>query len=621
MRDRIKYTISAEDRTAAALRSLTGNLKGVDQQFIGLSSRLIGILGLGGGLAGAIAQIGRMTSQLDALAKTSRVFGQTAAELDGWYYAAERLGVPAQTFDQLMTRLPVVMKQAAEGSGQAAKMFSDLGVAITDQTGRFRPYTQILLDMADALEKLPTAEARAASLAGAFPEKYKDLVRVLGAGRDAIRELLVDAAMLGERTDDLTGKGEEFRDQQTRLNRALRGTGDAIWAWALPALTDFTEFLADRIPTLLTGVDSEYRRFLATLREDPQSGIATIDSEIAAAEKSIAQLRAEHERMLAVALKYPKSGGLVPAPREIEHITNRLILLRKAREELARRVEAEDYVPPEAAEAVAAVTDKYKDLARIFAALEPKADKIWREIMLLHDAYADGVISAERYNQASAVLLDQMAALDPVVRDKVQREQRAAQIMRELETETERYSRRLAEIEELHARGALSDDQRTQAAERLAAAYADVGDRGAKAMRKWGDAAETVGRGVSDAVSSAVAISTDALDGLERHAVDVINRIMAQLAEAGLVEPIAGAIRSAFDPGSSAVQDEGFIGPPTPQAGKMLAAGAGKAADVTININAIDTRSGVEFLFRNRNAVASIIRDGLHRGGNAVVVR
>lgn len=621
MRDRVKYTISAEDRTAAALRSLTGNLKGVDQQFLGLSSRLIGILGLSGGMAGAIAQIGRMTSQLDALGKQARIVGQTAAELDAWYYIADRMGASGEAIDRAFARLPVSMRDAARGSGEAYESFKKLNIEVTDQAGKFRPYTQILIEIADALKTLPNAQSRAVALQGIFGKAFEDVFKVLGEGSQVLRDLMVDSAMLGERTDDLTVKGEKFKDQQSRLNRALRGTGDAIWAWTLPALTDLAEVVANDLAPGFRSVDEEYRRMIYGLRAEPQTGLERVRDEIAATEAAISAAMTNLESNRGFGSRLQKALGLgTTLPKEITELRDRLKLLNAERAELERRLEIVA-VPPEAAGAVEDLTDKYKGLDRILAALEPRTDKIWREIMLLHDAHTDGVISAERYNQALAGLLDQMAALDPVARDKAQREQRAAQIMRELETETERYSRRLAEIEELHARGALSDDQRTQAAERLAAAYADVGDRGAKAMRKWGDAAETVGRGVSDAVSSAVAISTDALDGLERHAVDVINRIMAQLAEAGLVEPIAGAIRSAFDPGSSAVQDEGFIGPPTPQAGKMLAAGAGKAADVTININAIDTRSGVEFLVRHRNAVASIIRDGLHRGGNAVVVR
>lgn len=620
MRRQVKWSISAEDRTAAALRSLTGNLKGVDQQIFGLSSRLLGVLGLSGGIAGTVAQLSKMTSQLDALGKQARVFGQTAAELDGWYYAAERMGVSAQTFDGVLARLPAVMKQAAEGGGQAAKTFNDLGVAVTNQAGKFRPYTQVLLDVAAALEKLPSAEAKAAALAGAFPEKYKDLVRVLGQGSDAIRELLVDAAMLGDRTDDLTGAGERMADQQARLNRSLRGTGDAIWSWALPALTEFSEFLANKIPTLLTGVDEDYRRFIAGLRLAPETGLGIVEKEIASLEGTLAALEDQYEATISRMLSNPKAleRGLPAMPAKIQEITNKLKLLRQERDELTRRVAVPDIVPEEAAGAVGDLADKYKDLDRILTGLVPRQEAIWQQIQLISDAEADGVISHERYAAAMAALTEQYAKLDPAAQAHERRVQRAAQILSEVETEAERYARRVAELTALHASGYLTAEQYALVLERLADTTEDIGDRGARAMEKWGDAAETVGRGVSDAVSSAVAISTDQLDGLAAHAVNVINRIMAQLAEASLVGPIANAIQSQFAGGGQTTAPD-FIGPPSPTtAGKSTAGGGDK---VSITIQAIDTRSGVEFLLANRSAIVGMMRDGLHRGGNAVVVR
>ena len=112
--------------------------------------------------------IADMSNQLvDASAKT----GVAVDTLNGLRLAAEGSGLSFEDLEMGLIRLPQMMHQAASGSKKAQKAFKDLGVQTTktvDGMQKLRSADEVLKDLFDSLQKIESAEEKAARAAEIF---------------------------------------------------------------------------------------------------------------------------------------------------------------------------------------------------------------------------------------------------------------------------------------------------------------------------------------------------------------------------------------------------------------------------------------------------------------------
>ena len=263
---RLALVITAINRAAAPLRQVARAVRRVARQTgldrvaraagrVGAQLRDVGMAavqfarttGLAAIAAGAatVGLAGRFASAGDNVAKTADRLGLGVVGLQRWRYAAERSGVEAQTFDMAVQRFGRRAAEAAAGTGEAKDALAWLGIQLRDTTGKMRPTEDLMLDVADALEKIEDPLLRNRVAFKLFDSEGVDVGRMLAQGRTKLKEYGDEAERLGVITEEQARAAEQYTDDMTALRRAISFLGHGIGATLLPVLTPAVHGLRD----------------------------------------------------------------------------------------------------------------------------------------------------------------------------------------------------------------------------------------------------------------------------------------------------------------------------------------------------------------------------------------
>ncbi|MCH8821330.1 hypothetical protein IID23_02280 [Patescibacteria group bacterium] len=193
----------------------------------------------------------------DALGKQARIIGLNVAELDALNFAAEQaIGTSAGVANALET-LSIRASEAARGIGGGVEAFGILGVSATDANGNVRNTVDILLETADALNRLETNAQR---LELADKLGLRDLNLLLQEGSAGISLLTQEAIKLGVVTTKDAKAAEDFNDEWNRLKRTFSIIITQLATDLLPLvkelLEDFTAWVKENKELIRSGIDT-----------------------------------------------------------------------------------------------------------------------------------------------------------------------------------------------------------------------------------------------------------------------------------------------------------------------------------------------------------------------------
>ena len=209
-----------------------------------LANPLMGVLGAA---KAALRYVKNLTQEIAGLADEG---GKLAASLDVdvyWLtaldYAANRSG---SSFAQVKTALERTAKtasDAARGTGEGARVFKDLGVSVTDSTGKLRNIKDIFLDSAQALSQYDDKTQRVAMAQRLFGRSATELMPLLNEGKAGINALTKRAQELGVAFDKEGAAGAaEFNDSMLDMQSAWQG----IWRQSIvPLLTKLAPVMSN----------------------------------------------------------------------------------------------------------------------------------------------------------------------------------------------------------------------------------------------------------------------------------------------------------------------------------------------------------------------------------------
>lgn len=92
--------------------------------------------------------------------KTAGYLGITAEALQELRYAAEKFGVALDTLEDSLKELQILRVDAKSGSGEVAEAFAALGLKTTDAAWKMLGPLELLSEVADRLNTLPTQADR-----------------------------------------------------------------------------------------------------------------------------------------------------------------------------------------------------------------------------------------------------------------------------------------------------------------------------------------------------------------------------------------------------------------------------------------------------------------------------
>lgn len=253
-----KIVISALDKTDSVLGKVRRNLGAVGASVNKLKRRFPNLSAVAGGafrkIRGAVGSLVKAFSVLsiagagiftllvrssliatDNLAKTARKIGTTTDALAKMRYAADLTGVSATTMDMALQRFTRRTAEAAKGTGEAKGALRELNIDAKEMLKL--PLDEQMLELSSAFEKVKNPADKVRLAMKLFDSEGVALVNTLGLGKQALQEMMGEAAALGITLSSEAAAGvEEANDSFTRLNTLLKGFRDQTVAKLAPAL-------------------------------------------------------------------------------------------------------------------------------------------------------------------------------------------------------------------------------------------------------------------------------------------------------------------------------------------------------------------------------------------------
>lgn len=225
-----------------AATNFKDKVSGVGDGFTASMENLGKVLAVGGAVAGGLFALTKGSADAgDQLNDTAVRIGVSTDMLQRWRYAAQLSGSSVETLDNGMERFGKNLSAAAAGSGEAAGALQAMGVKIKDNRGRLRDQESILLDVADAMAKIPDAQDRLRVSSALFGKGAQDLVTTMSQGRAGVQGLFTEYQKMGGafKQKDIDA-GAAFNDNFDRATFAVKGMAFAFSAQLFPVFSELS---------------------------------------------------------------------------------------------------------------------------------------------------------------------------------------------------------------------------------------------------------------------------------------------------------------------------------------------------------------------------------------------
>tara|TARA_R110000822_G_scaffold77235_5_gene185339 strand:+ start:1442 stop:3205 length:1764 start_codon:yes stop_codon:yes gene_type:complete len=259
---KLKFTLTAVDKTKAAFDKVTKGLKGVGS-VAGKATMGVAKIGLAAtGAATALAAFVKVNVDfMDKLGKTADKLGIEVEFLQAMRFAAEQTGVKVEALDMGLQRFIRRAAEAAKGTGESKRAFEQLGIELKNDDGTLRDVRDVLFDVADGLKNTRSSAERIRLAFKFFDSEGVALVNTLKNGADGLRAFEDQAENLGIIISRQSiAKAAMFADSLNVLKKQIIAITANISAAFIPILEDVaTKF--ENILKGMKGSDETFEKF------------------------------------------------------------------------------------------------------------------------------------------------------------------------------------------------------------------------------------------------------------------------------------------------------------------------------------------------------------------------
>lgn len=263
-----KITLSAVDMTRAAFASVQAGLKGVQTSAVSVTGAL-GALGVAGAALTFAASIKGAIDAADQMNKLAQRTGIATEQLSQLQFAAKLSDVSTESLTAGIKKLNLSIAEGLGGDKAKIEMFRNLGITLTDASGKAKSADKVLMEMAGTFSTAKDGATKTAYAVGLMGKAGDEMIPLLNGGTQALGEMMEKAGKLGLTiSTDFARQAEEFNDNLTivktssdKLTIALAGDLVSGLGRTVKAMADagvaggkFAAILAG-IKTLLTGDD------------------------------------------------------------------------------------------------------------------------------------------------------------------------------------------------------------------------------------------------------------------------------------------------------------------------------------------------------------------------------
>lgn len=179
--------------------------------------------------------------EADAVAKLSERTGVATEKLEGYAFMARLAGTSSDTMMIGVRKLDQQLGEAANGSKESAENFARLGIRIRDSSGHIKKVDDLLPEVADALNKLPSHAQKTAAAIKLLGRAGQELLPVLSKGGEHMRELQKELVELGgTASEDLLASSGEYTDNLEKIRQVWKGIKREIAGPFIKAINEST---------------------------------------------------------------------------------------------------------------------------------------------------------------------------------------------------------------------------------------------------------------------------------------------------------------------------------------------------------------------------------------------
>lgn len=194
----------------------------------------------------------------DDMLTLSTVTGMSTEQLQKYAYAADFVDTSLDTITGSLTKLTSSMNKARDGEGDAAAVFAELGIAVTDANGQLRSANDVFNEALDALGGITNATERDAKAMTLFGKSAKELNPLIAAGSTQLSKLGKEAektgAVLSGSSLKALGAQQDAMDRMEKKVEALKNRFAVKLAPAMTKVFDSITKILDN-PRVQRGLD------------------------------------------------------------------------------------------------------------------------------------------------------------------------------------------------------------------------------------------------------------------------------------------------------------------------------------------------------------------------------
>lgn len=370
-------------------------------------------------------------SSKELLAMAERV-GFSAEAYQEWDYIAKQAGTTMETLQGGITDLAEKMDDAASGTGEAAEIFEQLGLSVTDTTGNLKDQEQMFTEVVLALQNVEDASKRQALATKLMSTTGEELLPLLNGQIGSIDELKRSAHEMGAvlsdtALNDMAAMENSFENLETKgINAAT-----ALVSNAAPALSKMSDIAVENTDAILaliaayvsfTGANAIGNGIMTLVNSIKQLKTAN-DAATASQTAMNAATNANPYILLASALA-AVVGGIVVYNSTVETATKQIKELKEETENSIKSSNSEIAVIEKKAERyeelrektnkTAAETAELKDIAQDLQAILPAGTEIINAQTGAYNSLAgaiENVITSMRQQAVLDAYKDEYSAL------------------------------------------------------------------------------------------------------------------------------------------------------------------------------------------------------------------
>ena len=183
----------------------------------------------------------------DGLDKMSARLGISAVKLQEWSFAATHAGAAPEDLEDALKDLSEKIAEVAGGdTGDAAQLFSALGISVKDASGKIRPASDIFEEVADAIQRNEDPALRTKMAMVLMGDSGRKLIPMLSGGAQGLDDMAKQARDLGlVMNEDAVAGAAQMTDHMDDMKASVTAVGHEIGYRLSPIVISMSDRFRD----------------------------------------------------------------------------------------------------------------------------------------------------------------------------------------------------------------------------------------------------------------------------------------------------------------------------------------------------------------------------------------